>query len=893
MSKIYNLESFLKKHNYIKGKNELTHTKIANPGACYSIPDKDNDEFLHLYSQEIGKQTLNIVERPKEVGPLLFDIDWRFDDKHKKRQYSESDIKYLVKKIKKAVMKYYTCTSKNLEAYVFEKPNPTHDKKNNEYKDGIHIIYPKIALPSNMRLLIIKEATEAVEKENGMGNLPYINPLDDVFDTCIVKANGFMMYGSKKFNNGPLYELTHIYKHTLDEIDTDLINKAHLPKLLSNRQYNDSDEMPIKDDVKKASLRKKLDALGGKKKKKKKPTDGSTEPKPKKKKKKKVKNKDGTYDDIEMAALLTELLDDQRAGGYETWTGVCWALRTISDSLYDSWIDFSKRSSKFDQSACDKLWEDADPDGNLTIASLHMWAQVDSPKGYADLMIQSADKLFEEAIDGNEYDVAKVVYELYKHRYVCTSLKYNTWFEFQGHRWVEIEKGYTLNRTLSERIAREFFLMHNNMYNKAYAEESNKMVDYWAKEAEKAMKLYNKLKKPAFKRGVMEECAQIFLDTTFPEMLDGDRDLIGFDNGVYDLKNGIFRDGSPSDYVSMTVGFDWEDYDDGEHEDDQQWIDYIEDYFKKIMTNQEMREYILILLASYLDGHVGQEKFVIWTGTGANSKSKTVEWFQMAFGEYCSTFPTTVITGKRKDSSSATPEMADKRGVRFCMIQEPEGSDQIYVGRMKELTGGDKIYARPMYKEGFYFKPQFKLILTCNKLPHIPSSDGGTWRRLRVSPFESQFVDVDEDGMYDGKPLRPTQFPKDYEIVDKLEASKKVFLWYLITKYYPKYRDTGYKIKEPPKVLEFTEKYKKDQDVYFSFLAENTTKTDKPTDMIKLTEIYSQFRNWYRQSHASGNGPDKKDMSNYLENNGYKVRQGKIYGIAFNDEFEEQDIEAV
>ena len=44
-----------------------------------------------------------------------------------------------------------------------------------------------------------------------------------------------------------------------------------------------------------------------------------------------------------------------------------------------------------------------------------------------------------------------------------------------------------------------------------------------------------------------------------------------------------------------------------------------------------MREYLLLLLSSYLQGHTSDEKFHIWTGTGANGKSKIVELFESCF----------------------------------------------------------------------------------------------------------------------------------------------------------------------------------------------------------------------------------------------------------------------
>ena len=175
-------------------------------------------------------------------------------------------------------------------------------------------------------------------------------------------------------------------------------------------------------------------------------------------------------------------------------------------------------------------------------------------------------------------------------------------------------------------------------------------------------------------------------------------------------------------------------------------------------------------------------------------KSKIIRQYQLAFGDYCDVLPITMLTRKRGSSSAASPEVAKTKGKRFCVFQEPEDDDKINVGFMKELSGGDIIEARALFKEPIKFKPQFKLLLTCNKLPVIPANDNGTWRRLRVVAFESKFVDVPD-------PANPRQFIKDKYLDKKLESWKEAFMSILIERF-KSYKVRG--IVEPRKVIDFT-----------------------------------------------------------------------------------------
>ena len=86
----------------------------------------------------------------------------------------------------------------------------------------------------------------------------------------------------------------------------------------------------------------------------------------------------------------------------------------------------------------------------------------------------------------------------------------------------------------------------------------------------------------------------------------------------------------------------------------------------------------------------------------------------------------TLLTQKRPPSGAPCPELARARAARFASMQEPGENERMNIGYMKELTGGDKIMVRSLFKEPFEFKPKFKLALCCNHLPKYLLNDEGS-----------------------------------------------------------------------------------------------------------------------------------------------------------------------
>lgn len=1117
--------NFMKNHRIPKDQNKpITHTLmgVLHPTLYpymgkFSIEGNDYDTFMKLYKNAIDKMPMHIVERPKKIGPIIIDIDFKTSTKYKERQYFDEHIEYLIEKYTRMFKKYLKVNDNDVTAYVFEKPTPTFDEKKQEYKDGFHIVYPEIPLDVKKRYFFFHKVKQEIIQDNGFGNIPYTNTLDDILDDSVIMNNGILMYGSSKEGREP-YAMTKVYDHNIEPISTDTYKNNDDDE---NDDYNNNDEFIDLFSIRRYCQENDTEWITENNSDNSENSSGSDNDddeaekiyemyvNPTKKKQlrhmdpNEVGNDEEDYDkikrmsddrtlspekksDIELAKLLAPILSPERATSYKEWICVCWALYNVSPTLYPTFVTFSKLAKgNFDSEGCKKAWDSAISSGSgYTISSLHWWARMDNLKKYLEIMRERTNELLMKIESGTHDDIANVVKEMYKYTYKCVNITKNMWYEFQDNRWVAIDSAYTLRIRISEELARDYFtkFTYNHTNNMQRNEDGNVALDQdrETKKLRTAFKIYEKLKTTGFIKSVVEQCSIKFYDKKFEEGLNKNPYLLGFDNGVYDLKAGCFRRGCPDDMISMTTEYSYIPY----RMSDPAIVE-IEEYFNKVQGENDMREYVLRLISSFLSGKMEDQKFVIWTGSGCHAKdelirmangsvkkiqdiglgeyvlggdgrkrhvsvlftgnglmykiipqnnngtdnksfdmkdnksfivnskhrlalrshfkpeitishdeiydNKTIYWvthhemmdkvptsittqfydedsaskfianleskehyiqygeifpvsvddyvfvsenikqhykmpkyddiskgtdmkldcsFEMekldkqdfygieldgdkryvmannfitynsngksttvdlvhnTLGQYAGILPVTVLTRKRGASGAAVPELADKRGKRFLVIQEPEHDDVVFVGQMKELTAGnDKIHARALYGDPFTYKPQFKLILICNKLPHIPATDGGTWRRLRVTPWEAEFVD---------KPKEKHQFKKDPELAEKMEKWAAPFAWLLLNKYYKNYIKYG--LEEPPKVKKFTDAYKKDADVYLEFLLEYVVDAENKEDGEKLDFVFNLFKGWYREAYSASN-PPRKEFTNYLTKQGYVVEKGFIKGI--------------
>jgi len=848
-----NLNEYLSGHKRKEG-DEFTHTAIGNkaegiyPGS-YTIPLNEMDIFNKFYHTHVFKKGNDayLTERHRDISPIVIDLDFRFKS-NVTRKYTLDHIKRFLDIYREIISNLLEGVSENnLTAFVLEKPFARYITEKEITKDGLHIIFPFIITSPNLQYVARFKTITNPDAVKLFNNIGITNDISDIFDKSVISSNNWQMYGSRKPGN-EAYELKVILDYNNKEIDLDTYSSRDLLGLLTVRnfnpeyKYNYSEEevgkieeilenMPQKYKVNSKSMNK-------------------TGTHHNNIKLKSPKNKKYTGDEeLGIARKLAGALGVERAESFDSWIRVGWCLHNIDHRLIDEWREFSKQSDKFVEGECEREWNYMNSEG-LGMGSLCRWAKEDDAIEYRNIMKDNLQKTLLESLSGTHNDIARVVYNMYKHDFVCVSISKKHWFHFKNHRWRRIDEAVTLRKLLSTKIIDKYLMLSSELSKKA-ADIQNTSKELLVESTTKITNIMLSLKKTPFKRSVVEECAELFYSDDFEEKLDANVNLIGFENGVYDLVNSEFREGYPEDYVSFSTSIYYTEFNKYDSE-----IQQVNLFLRQVLPIETVRQYMIRLISSFLSGKTGAEKFYIWTGVGGNGKSKILELFRNCFRDYCATLPVAIITQKRARAESASPALASTRGKRFVMLQEAEGDEQINVSLMKELTGGDIIKARKLHQDFFEFKPQFKPVLTCNILPEVNANDRGTWRRMRVVDFISIFK-------HNPDPNNPHEFMIDENLEEKLMVWKEAFM-YILLEEYKKYKKEG--IVEPTEVLNATRTYQYDNDNFSEFFDEYIVEVNKnKSDGITLTEIYTMYKDWYKKIKGKESGsPKRKDLKNNL-----------------------------
>ena len=450
--------------------------------------------------------------------------------------------------------------------------------------------------------------------------------------------------------------------------------------------------------------------------------------------------------DAEHVKQVLALLKDTRWDDRGLWVKYGLALWNFGGAgLKDAWKDRSKTYAKYDEQAAEATWASfgkrAFSGTPISFGTICQHAKEDDAAGFARVQAERARHAVANSIafalktNGSHVALAKVVHAVLGSAYKATSAsKSRAWFHFDGTRWKKHDDGQ-LMRDITDKVQPVFDerakQVEAQIAAAAAAEDKERLEKLRAKYA----KLANLLLDSTYRASVIREYAPLVQETGFEAKLDNNVNLLGFEDGVFDLAAGVFRPGQPDDYLTKSVGYcypaEWQG-----HQAD------IEQFLSMILPNAEVRDYLLNLLAQKLSGAC-VKRVCIHTGLGGdNGKTTLFELVLQAMGEYGYKAKIQMFTGKRQDAGRADPDSAMLRGIRFLFGEEPDEGARLNIGLLKDLSGGGAFSFRLLFSNDVVSTiPQFMMHFACNKMPEIDGSDGGGRNRLNKIDYSSKFVD--------------------------------------------------------------------------------------------------------------------------------------------------------
>lgn len=188
----------------------------------------------------------------------------------------------------------------------------------------------------------------------------------------------------------------------------------------------------------------------------------------------------------------------------------------------------------------------------------------------------------------------------------------------------------------------------------------------------------------------------------------------------------------PADMISQLAGVEYHP-----NATCPKWLDRL----AVIQPEADQRKLMQQIHGYALVGIRDEQKFILAQGRGGDGKSLTYAVIIEIMGSYyrhadVSSF----LAGARKSGSDHSEDLARLAGdIRLVTCDEPEKFATFNTKIIKQMTGGGRMTVRALRESSSEYVPRWFLIMECNPMPKVPTSDEGFWRRCLLFQWPVQF----------------------------------------------------------------------------------------------------------------------------------------------------------
>ncbi len=894
-----------------------------------------------------------LTERQIEQGPLVVDFDLKYPPSVTTRQYTEDTLTEIITCILDVLKECYVFTenSPSFPIYVLEKPE-VNCTDTAVTKDGIHMIIG-VKMDFAMRKVMRKKLLEMFETDLDLpGQInSWENVLDKAI---MEGATGWTVYGSRKPGNPPYlltryyvnefdaadgeFAMTEYAAesfpveteiHTLSARYTGYPHFSMQPDIVSEHAANigGGKKHAGKRHASKVKCNLLCDGVGG---------AGSSRADPDTESvaeslltgsgsgagAEEIDIRD-IVDDESLQTVITTFLNSlsetehelrelhmytvalpeefYEPGSHVKNRKVAFALKHTDDRLFISWIALRSKASDFDFETIPNLFEEWQSikahngqKKSVQKRSIKYWLMTTNREEFDRINELTAGYYVDIAAESqSDYDFAKILEKFYGHIFKCVDTRNGgQWLSFEKHRWTQND-GVELRKKISNEIF-DLFRAKKEQLEEAMRginpEDEDDKHKRYKKRLMKLMEICKRLKTSPAKGCIMREAMEIFYDPDCVDLLDANTHLLCCENGVVDFKQGVFRDGTPDDYVTKSTKQKYirNVTESAAHAP---LVEMINKIMLQLFPIDDVREYMWEHLSASLIGSGVNQSFHIYHGDGSNGKSLICNnLMRLALGELYSTVTPQLLTGDRVKLGATCEDVIRLKGVRYVTSQELKKGSKLSEDVMKGLTGTEPITARGNYKPIEEFIPQFTLVIGTNSLFEIDDNGDGVWRRIFKVDFIAKIAKDEVEYAQMKLSDRPHLYIKDPKIDEKLHEIAPVFLSMLVDRAIK----NGGVVKLCDAVRAASAKYRASQDFLTAYTNERIIHTGLRSDGIGKQNLYRDFKTWYECEMGNTYSIPKpaelytKISAKYGEIN-ITNKNKKWLGIKFADVQEDED----
>ena len=219
--------------------------------------------------------------------------------------------------------------------------------------------------------------------------------------------------------------------------------------------------------------------------------------------------------------------------------------------------------------------------------------------------------------------------------------------------------------------------------------------------------------------------------------LDAHPYLLNVANGTVDLRNGTLKPHTRDDMLTICAPASLRPW----PELPTQSI--LAAFMQSVQPDLDTQAFIWRCIGMSLIGEQRDHVVLFAYGEGGNGKGTLFRAARSALGRYFCAIPSDMLIERQNKAHAA--QTAQLMGKRLVVADELPTGRSFDAAEVKRLSGGDDIPAQFMRQNWFNFRPSHTLWLQGNDKPHTAAGDYGMWRRMKLIPFLTKPVAVDND----------------------------------------------------------------------------------------------------------------------------------------------------